>query len=431
MTVQPSDNKKSATARKPVGKKTLKADGPCPIMRACGGCEWLNLPYKKQLARKQASMNELFGPLLEGFGWSVAVEPIVAMGALPGEAPAAEGRLASPRAFRYKAATPFAPGPRGGVQSGFYARGTHDIVPCSACAVEARGTRRILNETARLAGEFGISAYDEDRARGLLRHAVVRMGWKTGETMLTVVTSQKSVPHLQELVDELRAAEPLLVCAAQNINPRRTNAILGGETRALTEREGMRDELLGCAFEISPTAFYQTNPAQTETLYRLAIEGMALVDGDVLIDAYCGSGTIGICAARAAAEQNKAVRVIGVERNASGVQDARANAQLNGLQESCRFVCDDAAHYLERVAAEGERVDVLVLDPPRAGSTERFLAAAGEVAPRRVVYISCNPATQARDIEVLGRGGYALERLVPVDMFPHTGHVETVAVLTR
>ena len=190
----------------------------------------------------------------------------------------------------------------------------------------------------------------------------------------------------------------------------------------------MRDKLLGCTFEISPTSFYQTNPAQTETLYRLATDGMGLQDGDTLLDAYCGSGTIGLCAADAAREQGALVRLIGVERNPEGIRDARRNADLNGLSDQAEFAARDATVYLQHAAAEGARADVLVLDPPRAGSTPEFLAAAAAMRPRRIVYIRCNPITPARD---LIQHGYRCAELTPVDMFPHTEHVETVAVIER
>ena len=408
-----------------------KPEGPCPIMRSCGGCEWLNLPYRKQLARKQAATEELFGPLIEHHWWDAVVDPIVPAGPLPGEPPAAIGRLAAPRAFRYKAATPFAPGEHGRVTCGFYARGTHRIVPCEFCAVEAPGMRDLLNGVARAAERCGIPAYDEDRRAGALRHAIVRKAWKTEEAMLTVVSAQQHLPHEEEFAGALRELDPRLSCVAVNVNPRQTNAMLGGQTHIMGRATCLRDELLGCTFEISPTAFYQTNPALTEMLYGLAIEGMALKPGDVLLDAYCGSGTIGICAAHEAAARGARVQVLGVERNPDGVHDAQRNAQLNNLHDSCRFVCDDATRYLERAAAEGAHVDAVVLDPPRAGSTEAFIAAVAALAPARVVYISCNPATQARDLEWFASTGYRLVRLTPVDMFPHTSHVETVAVLER
>ena len=393
-------------------------DGPCPVMRECGGCTWLGLPYRKQLARKQAAMEALFEGLLE----PGVLQPIVGMTGTA-ESPR------SPRAFRYKAATPFAPGPRGRVRCGFFARGTHDIVFCPECAVEAPGARRLLNEVSRIATRLHIPAYDEDTARGLLRYAVLRAGWRTDEIMLTLVTRERQVPRLHGLVDALREVEPRLTVIAQNINPRPGNAILGGETRILFGPPRMRDQLLGCTFEISPTSFYQTNPAQTEVLYQLAIDGMELREGDVLLDAYCGSGTIGLCAADVARADGVDVRLLGVERNPEGIRDARRNAELNGLSDRSEFVAQDATEYLQRAAADGEHVDVLVLDPPRAGSTPEFLAAGAAMAPRRIIYISCNPTTQARDLTELAQHGYHCTRLTPVDMFPHTDHVETVALL--
>lgn len=423
-----SDNGGQGDQRPRTPKKNAgaRSDGPCPVMRSCGGCEWLNLPYKKQLARKQAAMEELFAPLLEHAD-GVAVEPVVGMGGRAGET----GKLPSPRAFRYKAATPFAPGPRGQVRSGFFARGTHRIISVPECCVEAPGARRILNEVARAAEACRIPAYNEDTHRGILRYAVLRLGWRTEEGILTIVTSQRDLPHAKEFTERLRDIDLRITTVAQNINPRVTNAILGGETRVLAGSPRMRDRLLSCTFEISPTAFYQTNPQQTEVLYQLAIDGMGLSAGDVLLDAYCGSGTIGLCAAKTAADAGAEIKLLGVERNPAGIEDAKRNAQLNGLEDCSRFVARDATDYMLRAAAHGEHVDVLSMDPPRAGSTPEFLAAAAALAPRRIVYISCNPVTQARDLEQLLRDGYRLTRLTPVDMFPHTTHVETVAALER
>lgn len=404
------------------------AAGPCPIMHACGGCAWLGVPYRKQLNRKQAAIEELFSPLRARFGWDVRIDPIRGMGGVAGE----PGSLPSPRAFRFKATTPFAPGAHGAVRCGFYARGTHRLVPAEACPVEADGARQTLNDVARIATQLHIPAYDEDTRRGLLRYAVLRMGWRTDENMLTLVTSNRDIPRRDALVEALQEIDPHITCIAQNVNGRPGNAILGSETTILAGNTSMRDQLLGCTFEISPAAFYQTNPAQTEVLYRLAVEGMALDEGDVLLDAYCGSGTIGLCAARATAQAGHAITLVGVERNAAGVDDARRNAALNGFSEhEATFIAADATEYLTRAACDGARLDVIVLDPPRAGSTPAFLTAAAKTRARRIVYISCNPETQVRDLATLGEQGYRLVRLTPVDMFPHTDHIETVAVLER
>ena len=407
------------------------AGAPCPIMHECGGCEWLGLPYRKQLTRKKAAMEELFNPLIEEFGWDTEVEGVLGMGPERGATVTASDKPTAPRAFRHKAASPYAPGTHNRVSCGFFARGTHRIIECPACAVEAPQARTILTGIARLAHRLNIPAYDEDRRCGVLRHAVVRCGWRTGEIMVTLVTRDRCVPRFQALVDGIRELDPNIVTIAQNINPRVTNAILGGETHVVCGKPRMRDELLGCTFEISPVSFYQTNPQQTEILYQLAIDGLNLAKDDVLLDAYCGSGTIGLSAAHELRETGTPIKLIGVERNVEGIRDARHNAELNGLAGSATFISADATSYLQRAAADGQRIDALIMDPPRVGSTPEFLAAAAAMGPRRIAYISCNPATQARDLHDLGQAGYRLVRFTPVDMFPHTSHVETVAILER
>lgn len=396
-------------------------------MRACGGCEWLNLPYRKQLTRKQRAMEELFGPLIAELDLDCSVEPVRGMGANAGDT----GKIASPRGFRHKAASPFAPTGKNHIASGFFARGTHRIVDVPDCCVEAPGARAILNSVARAAEACHIPAYEEDQCRGLLRYAIVRMGYHTDEVMLTIVTRERRMPHYRQFITALQNIDERITTVAQNINPKMTNAILGGESHILAGRARMRDRLLSCTFEISPTAFYQTNPEQTEVLYQLAIDGMDLKPGDVLLDAYCGSGTIGMCAVAEAKAAGVDITLLGIERNHFGVRDAVRNAEVNDLCDRSRFIEADATEYLQHAARRGEHVDVLALDPPRAGSTPAFIEAACAMAPRRIVYISCNPYTQERDLRLFAQGGYRMIRMTPVDMFPHTSHVETVAVLTR
>ena len=406
-------------------RKTVDPKSPCSIMKACGGCTALNRPYKKQLAAKQAAMEELFAELCEREG--ITVDPIRGMGVTLGD----PGKYPAPRGFRHKAATPFAPGKEGAVRCGFFERGTHKIVAVPECPVEAPGTRQILNGIAREAERLHIPAFNEDKHLGLLRYAVVRRGWRTDQVMVTLVTAQRDLPHAQEFFEAVAALDPHIVTVAQNINGRPGNAILGEETRIVHGAECMRDQLLGCDFDISPTAFYQTNPQQTELLYQLAIDGMDLRQGDVLMDAYCGSGTIGLCAAKGAQDKGIGIMLLGVERNPAGIADARRNAELNGLTRSAWFMADDATDYILDAADNNERVDVLSIDPPRAGSTPEFLEAACALKPRRITYISCNPVTQERDLHQLLDGGYRLLKITPVDMFPHTDHTETVAVLSR
>ena len=229
----------------------------CPIGRTCGGCEWLAVPYPIQLRRKQEWVERLFAQVVQKDEAELA--PIVGV---PGE----------PVAYRCKAATPFAPGPHGRVRSGFYAAGTHRIVACDDCLVEDPRCRRILNEVAHTAAKLHIPAYDEDRGTGLLRHAIVRVGWKTDEALLTIVTNSRELRHADQFASELRRRCPEVTSCVQNVNTRKTNAMLGRETHVLWGTGTLADELLGCRFEIGPLSFYQTNPAQTETLYQLAIE---------------------------------------------------------------------------------------------------------------------------------------------------------------
>lgn len=406
----------------------------CAIAKSCGGCEWLAVPYPIQLRRKREAVVSLFGDVLPDARCGRRRRGAISVVGMDEGADAACGLAApgtacdsAPVRYRHKAATPFAPGPRGLVRSGFYARGTHRIVPCSECLVEEPRARAALNAVAQAAFDVGVSAYDEDRGRGLLRHAVARMGWASDECLLTLVTNGESIPHERELVAEIRRRAPFVTSIAQNVNRRRTNAILGRQTRALFGNGRMRDALLGCDFEIGPTSFYQTNPEQTERLYALAIGRAGLEDGMRVLDAYCGIGTIGLCAARAV----EGLEVVGVEQVEGAVADARVNAEANGLEERCHFVCADATAYMRDARRDRRGFDVILMDPPRAGSTPEFLRGAAGLAPARIVYISCNPQTQRRDVDLLVALGYRLESLALVDMFPHTKHAETVAVLAR
>lgn len=399
----------------------------CSIARSCGGCEWLSVPYPIQLKRKQAQVEELLAPLANIN--NVTIEPIRGMD--------------EPLTYRHKAATPFAPGKGRTVRSGFYASGTHKIIASKECLVEDGRARAILNDVAYLAGQFNIHAYQEDRGKGALRHGVVRCGYATDDVMLVLVVNGQHLPHEQEFVAALRKAHPELTSIFLNVNQKRTNAILGRETRLLWGSTSMSDKLLDCTFEIGPTSFYQTNPQQTEVLYQLAIDGALagskLADseqtGDAqasnlrVLDAYCGTGTIGLCLAHAAEAQGINLSLTGVEQVENNIQMARRNARNNKLE--AEFICDDATRYMQALAKDGQNFDVIILDPPRAGSTPAFLKATAQLAQKKIVYVSCNVVTQARDLKVLLDSGFAIERVTPVDMFPHTKHVESVVVLSR
>ena len=422
----------------------------CSIARSCGGCEWLSVPYPIQLKRKQAQVEELLAPLVSIN--NVTIEPIRGMD--------------EPLTYRHKAATPFAPGKGRTVRSGFYASGTHKIIASKECLVEDGRARAILNDVAYLAGQFNIHAYQEDRGKGALRHGVVRCGYATDDVMLVLVVNGQHLPHEQEFIAALRKAHPELTSIFLNVNQKRTNAILGRETRLLWGSTSMSDKLLGCTFEIGPTSFYQTNPQQTEVLYQLAIDG-ALAGAELVgseqtgaaqvgasaqaratqtdastqaaisapasnlrvLDAYCGTGTIGLCLAHAAKAQGINLLLTGVDQVENNIQMARRNARNNKLE--AEFICDDATRYMQALAKDGQNFDVIILDPPRAGSTPTFLKATAQLAQKKIVYVSCNVVTQARDLKVLLDSGFAIECVTPVDMFPHTKHVECVVMLSR
>lgn len=392
----------------------------CPIERSCGGCELLAVPYPIQLKRKQASIESLFSSML--------AEDDTELDEIRG--------MNIPLAYRYKAATPFAPAKGGHIRSGFYKAGTHRIVSCDACLVEASGLREALSCVARAAEAASIRAYNEDRGTGLLRHAVVRKAYNppsgSDELLMSIVTNGQTLKQKRLFVQKLCENSPKITSLVQNINQKNTNAIFGTESITLTGPGYIHDRLLGCIFEIGPTSFYQTNPAQTEVLYQLVLEALDATESAGsqelrVLDAYCGCGTIGICAAA----HNKKLHVVGVEKGAEAITYAHTNAKLNKLKDRTRFIQADATSWIQGAIKKNDRFDAVILDPPRAGSTIQFMQAVCALNPQTVVYVSCNPTTQVRDLSVLRQGGYRLQRISPVDMFPHTKHLETVAIITR
>ena len=388
----------------------------CPVEKDCGGCEWLAVPYPIQLKRKTQDMQHLFEPLTSKYGCSIL--PIIGM--------------ENPQSYRYKAVTPLAPGKNRSVQCGFFKRGTHTIVRCSKCLVEAPDAREFLNKVTFIAEKLRISAYNEDTHEGYLRHLVLRIAYATQDIMLTVVTSSEEFPRVDEFIERVMKIEIRgrhITTLAQNINPRITNAILGSKTKILAGKPTLTDKLLGCTFELSPTSFYQTNPIQTEKLYQQAIKQAELAPGDIVMDAYCGCGTIGLCAAQLARRQGFSIKLIGVERVECAIENARRNSQLNDLENHARFIARDATIFMQHEALEGNPIDILFMDPPRAGATYDFIQAVSNIKPRRIVYISCNPVTQMRDLTLFGSLGYKPISITPIDMFPHTKHVETIACL--
>ena len=375
----------------------------CPKRKLCGGCQYIHLPYAEQLARKQARLDKLLGRFCR-------VEPIRAM--------------ERPYRYRGKVQAAFGTDGRGRIISGVYQSGSHRIVSVDDCLLEDPVADRIIADIRKMMPRFKMTAYDERRGSGFLRHVLVRRSPATGEVLVALVASTPVFPLQKPFVAALREAHPEITTAVLNINDRFTPMVLGKRETVLFGPGYIEDELCGLRFRISPQSFYQVNPAQTETLYETAMEFAGLTGRERVLDAYCGTGTIGLVAAKHSAS------VAGVELNRDAVRDAIENAKRNGIRNAW-FTCADAGDFMRDAAAQGERCDVVFMDPPRAGASPQFLSALLTLRPERVVYVSCNPETLARDLGVLKSGGYQARHIQPVDMFPHTVHCEVVVSLSR
>ena len=329
-----------------------------------------------------------------------------------------------PWRYRNKAHATFSLDGRGRIVSGIYEESSHRVVPVERCLIQDERAEQIAASVRQIMRECRIQPYDEDRGTGLLRHILVRTGFASGQVMVVLVTASPIFPARSRFVSLLREKHPEITTIVMNCNPKQTSMVLGTQERVLYGKGFIEDTLCGLRFAISPRSFYQVNPVQTEALYQRAIQMAQLTGQERVLDAYCGIGTISLIAAGQAKE------VIGVELNRDAVQDAIANAKRNGVRNAT-FICEDAGRFMTRMAQEREGVDVVFLDPPRSGSDEAFLRSLCALGPKRVVYISCNPQTQKRDLAVLAAGGYRVEAIQPVDMFPQTGHCECIASLSK
>jgi 23S rRNA (uracil1939-C5)-methyltransferase len=305
-----------------------------------------------------------------------------------------------------------------------YQSSTHNIVKTDSCLIEDKKADEIILTIRKLVKSFKLTVYDERNSKGFLRHVLVKRGFATNEIMVVLVTGTPVFPSKNAFVKELLKLHPEITTIVQNVNNKFTSIVLGERETVLYGKGYIEDVVCDCRFRISPKSFYQINPVQTHVLYSKAVEYAELNGTQKVIDAYCGIGTIGIVAARQAGQ------VIGCELNADAVRDARVNAGLNDI-ENIKFICADAGEFMLGMKEAGEKCDVLFMDPPRAGSDKRFLSSAIHLAPEKIVYISCNPETQQRDLFYLTKNGYKVKKIQPVDMFPHTNHVECVALLER
>lgn len=377
----------------------------CPVYRKCGGCQLQNMSYERQLIWKQDRCRKLLGK----FG---KVLPILGM--------------ERPYHYRNKVQAAFAFDKRHNkIISGVYQSSSHWVVPVDSCLTEDETADRIIVDIRGLLKDFKLTAYDENTGRGFLRHVLVKRGFGTGEVMVVLVTGTPVFPGKNNFLRALRKLHPEITTIVQNVNDRRTSMVLGEREKVLVGPGTITDTLCGCRFRISPKSFYQINPKQTEVLYNKAMEFARLTGRERVLDAYCGTGTIGIVAAKSGAKE-----VLGVELNRDAVRDAIQNAKDNGVK-NIWFACGDAGEYMEGLALSGEPWDLVFLDPPRAGASRAFLTALCSLGPKRAVYISCDPETLARDLGILQANHYRVEQIQPVDMFPHTQHIECVVGLIR
>ncbi len=374
----------------------------CQNYKKCGGCQLQNMTYEKQLSFKQVKVIRLLGRFCH-------VDEIIGMD----------------EPFHYRNKVQAAFGMRNGkIISGVYQSSTHNIVPVDDCLIEDVVADRIIVTVRKLAESFKLKPFNDTTMKGFLRHVLVKRGFVSGQVMVALVTASGAFPSQRSFVNALLGKHPEITTIVRNINDKHTSLVLGERSETLFGDGYIEEQLCGLTFRISPKSFYQINPVQTEVLYNKAVEFAALTGTERVIDAYCGTGTIGLIMSKQAGE------VIGVELNKDAVRDAKSNAAANGVK-NIQFFCGDAGRFMVDMAEARESADVVITDPPRAGCSLDFLRSLIKLAPKRVVYVSCNPETLARDLGFLTRKGYKAVKIQPVDMFPFTEHVETVVLLSK
>ena len=379
------------------------ADGSCPYAKKCGGCDYQGISYEEQLKKKQSYIRKLMEP----YG---KVQPIV--------------KMDDPYHYRHKVQAAFDCTRRGQIVAGVYQKNSHDVVDIESCQIENEEADAIIRDVKNMLRSFRIKTYDEDTGYGLLRHVLVRKGYHSGQIMVVLVLADAILPSKNNFVKALRKNHPDISTVVINVNDKRTSMVLGERNITVYGKGYIEDSLCGCTFRISPNSFYQVNPKQTEILYEKAIACAGLTGKETVIDAYCGTGTIGLIASKSAKQ------VIGVELNKDAIRDAITNAKRNDIH-NVRFFHQDAGEFMVEMAEKGQQADVVIMDPPRTGSDEAFLSSVIKLAPKRVVYVSCGPESLARDLKYLTRHGYRMKECTPVDMFPFTRHVETVVLLSQ
>ena len=384
-----------------------RVEPKCPCARACGGCQLQFLSYEKQLEFKK---NKVKGNLERIGGFEqVEIEKVIGM--------------ENPWRYRNKAQFPVGKNKDGELITGFYAGRTHSIIPNRNCYLGAEVNEEILNQVLAYMTDNHVEPYEETSGKGLVRHILIRNGFKTGEIMVCIIANGRTLPKVKSLIERLQTI-PGMTSISLNVNTKRNNVILGDEVITLWGQETISDYIGDIKFEISPLSFYQVNPVQTEKLYGTALEYAGLTGKETVWDLYCGIGTISLFLAQ------KAKQVYGVEIVPPAIEDARRNARRNGI-ENAEFYVGKAEEVLPRkYEEEGIRADVIVVDPPRKGCEPEVLDTMLQMKPERIVYVSCDSATLARDLKILCEKEYQIEKVAVCDMFGNSVHVETVVLMT-
>lgn len=388
-------------------KSKLRTESDCSVDARCGGCAYRHIKYESELEIKKQTVTDAMKRI---GGIDLECEEILS--------------IKAPEYYRNKAQVPVGLDSEGKIITGFYSKKSHRITDCDECKLQHKDFPKLIEAVKRYVYENPVTIYNEETGEGLLRHIYLRQGVKTGETMVCLVINGNTIPRKESLINKLLETDVKISSVVLNKNKKDTNVVLGDECETIYGSDFIEDELCSLRFRISPLSFYQVNPEGTELLYGRAREYASLTGNEVLLDLYCGAGTIGMTMAKSAKQ------VIGVEIIPQAIENAIENARLNGI-ENVRFICDDAKGAAKTLYDEGIRPDVIVVDPPRKGCSREVLETISKMSPDRVVYVSCDPATLARDCAVFSELGYDVSRLSAVDMFPRTVHVESVALLKR
>lgn len=383
-----------------------RKDSECPVYLKCGGCAFDHLNYEKELEIKENHVKECFRRI-------AGIEPEF------------EKIHGSPEIYRYRNKAQYPVRNENGIiKTGFFARHSHRVIDCENCRLQPVEFSLIVNEVKKYIKDYNLTCYDETANTGLLRHIYLRKGIFSGEIMICLVINGDNIPFENELIKRLLKLDLSIKSVLLNVNKEKTNVISGKEFKTLYGKDYITDSLCGLDFRISPLSFYQVNPLQAEKLYKKAAEYANLSGTETVIDLYCGTGTIGLTMAA------KAKEIIGIEIVPQAVEDAKINAEINSITNA-RFICSDASRGALKLKEENIRSDVVILDPPRKGCESSLIETVNQMSPEKIVYISCDPATLARDCKLFSDYGYKVLKAAPFDMFARAGHVETVVLMSR